>query len=333
MKTDALIEIKDLKIRFHLRQGVVAAVDGVTFQIPRGRVLGLVGESGCGKSVLARSLLRIEAPAKIEGGEILFFPSGGPPVKIHELDPEGDAIRFLRGNAVSMVFQEPMTSLGPMHSIGNQIREAIQLHRSVDKREAGQMALQALRSVGMSRSEKVMGQYPHQLSGGMRQRVMIAMALSCEPQLLIADEPTTALDVSTEAQIIELLKEKQASLGMAILYITHNLSVIAGMASDVVVMYLGRIMEKADTETLFRDARHPYTRALMNSIPRVDREPKERLETIRGGIPDPYRRPEGCVFHPRCPDRIPGVCDAVVPRMTRLDNGSEAACHLYTEAH
>jgi peptide/nickel transport system ATP-binding protein len=166
----------------------------------------------------------------------------------------------------------------------------------------------------------------------MRQRVMIAMALSCEPQLLIADEPTTALDVSTEAQIIELLKEKQASLGMAILYITHNLSVVAGMASDVVVMYLGRIMEKADTETLFRDARHPYTRALMKSIPRVDRDQKERLETIKGGIPDPYDRPKGCVFHPRCHECIPGTCDAVAPRMARLDNGAEVACHLYAEA-
>jgi oligopeptide/dipeptide ABC transporter ATP-binding protein len=327
----ALIEIKDLTIRFHLRQGAVTAVDGVTFDIPRGRVLGLVGESGCGKSVTARSLLRIEAPAKIEGGEILFFPSGRPPVKIHELDPGGGAIRSIRGNAVSMVFQEPMTSLGPMHTVGNQIREAILLHRTADKGEAGQKALQALRSVGMSRSEKVMRQYPHQLSGGMRQRVMIAMALSCEPQLLIADEPTTALDVSTEAQIIELLKEKQASLGMAILYITHNLSVIAGLASDVVVMYLGRIMEKADTETLFRDARHPYTRALLKSIPRIDREPKERLETIRGGVPDPYRRPGGCVFHPRCPYCIPGTCDAIAPPMVRMNNGAEAACHLYTE--
>jgi peptide/nickel transport system ATP-binding protein len=231
-----------------------------------------------------------------------------------------------------MVFQEPMTSLGPMHTIGNQIREAILLHRTTDKREAEQTALQALKSVGMTRSEKVMRQYPHQLSGGMRQRVMIAMALSCEAQLLIADEPTTALDVFTEAQIIELLKEKQASLGMAILYITHNLSVIAGLASAVVVMYLGRIMEKADTETLFRDARHPYTRALMKSIPRVDRDQKERLETIRGGIPDPYDRPKGCVFHPRCPECIPGTCDAVAPRMARLDNGAEVACHLYAEA-
>ena len=332
VKPSALIEIKDLTIRFHLRQGVVTAVDGVSFEIPSGRVLGLVGESGCGKSVTARSLLRIEAPAKIGGGEILFFPSGRPPVKIHGLDPGGSAIRSIRGKEVSMVFQEPMTSLGPMHTVGNQIREAILLHRTADKREAGQLALQALYSVGMSRSEKVMRQYPHQLSGGMRQRVMIAMALSCEPQLLIADEPTTALDVSTEAQIIELLKEKQASLGMAILYITHNLSVVAGMASDVVVMYLGRIMEKADTETLFRDARHPYTRALMKSIPRVDRDQKERLETIKGGIPDPYDRPKGCVFHPRCHECIPGTCDAVAPRMARLDNGAEVACHLYAEA-
>ncbi len=332
MGADALIEIEDLTVRFHLRQGIVTAVDGVSFQIPRGQVLGLVGESGCGKSVLARSLLRIEAPAKIEGGKILFFPSGRPPVKIHELDPEGKDIRTLRGNAVSMVFQEPMTSLGPMHTIGNQIREAILLHRTADKREAERMALQALNSVGMTRSEKVMRQYPHQLSGGMRQRVMIAMALSCEAELLIADEPTTALDVFTEAQIIELLKEKQASLGMAVLYITHNLSVIAGLARAVIVMYLGRIMEKADTETLFRDAKHPYTRALMKSIPRVDRDQNEKLETIQGGIPDPYERPMGCVFHPRCPECIPGTCESIVPRMTRLDNGAEVACHLYTEA-
>jgi oligopeptide/dipeptide ABC transporter ATP-binding protein len=325
------MDIEDLVILFHMRQGTVRAVDGVTFAIPRGRILGVVGESGCGKSVTARAMLRIEAPGRIERGGILYHPPAGDAVDIGRLDPGGDAVRTIRGRAVSMVFQEPMTSFGPMHTLGDQIREAVLLHRTDDKAEAGRMALQALRSVGMPRAESVMRQYPHQLSGGMRQRAMIAMALSCEPQLLIADEPTTALDVTTEALIIDLLKERQTCLGMAILYITHNLSVLAGLAESIIVMYLGKIMEKADTRTLFGNARHPYTKALMRSIPRVDREPSRRLETIQGSLPDPYRRPKGCVFNPRCPERIAGTCDEIEPRMIRTRDGAEVTCHLVTE--
>jgi peptide/nickel transport system ATP-binding protein len=328
---DVLLEIRNLTVRFHLRQGTVTAVDGVSFRIPRGRILGLVGESGCGKSVTARALLRIEAPGRIEGGEILLHPPGGPSVGIHLLDPWGGDIRSIRGRVISMIFQEPMTSFGPMHTIGNQIRETILLHRTEDRREAERLALQAFRSVGLPRPERVTRQYPHQLSGGMRQRAMIAMALSGQPQLLVADEPTTALDVTTEVQIIDLLKERQASLGMAILYITHNLSVIAGLAESVVVMYLGKIVERADTETLFREARHPYTKALFRSIPRVDREPPKRLEAIQGSLPDPYHRPKGCVYHPRCPESIPGTCESIEPRMTRMQDGAEVACHLYPE--
>ena len=331
MNPDVLLEIRNLTVRFHLRQGAVTAVDGVSFRIPRGRILGLVGESGCGKSVTARTMLRIEAPGRIEGGEILLHAADGPSVAIHSLDPGGDGIRSIRGRVVSMIFQEPMTSFGPMHTIGNQVGEAILLHRTRDRREAERLALQALRSVGMPRPEKVMRQYPHQLSGGMRQRAMIAMALCGQPQLLIADEPTTALDVTTEVQIIDLLKERQASLGMAILYITHNLAVIAGLAESVIVMYLGKVMEKADTGTLFREARHPYTKALLRSIPRVDRESQKRLEAIQGSLPDPYTRLEGCVYHPRCPERIPGTCETTEPGMTRMPDGAEVACHLYSE--
>jgi peptide/nickel transport system ATP-binding protein len=329
-RSKPLMQVNRLRMSFALRQGTVTAVDSVSFRIPRGRIVGMVGESGCGKTVTARSLLRIEAPATIESGEILFSPSGNGDVKMHLLAPDRETIRSIRWKQIAMVFQEPMASLGPMHTIGDQITEAVRLHLRADKKEAERLALEALSSVGMPRAEQVFNQYPHQMSGGMRQRAMIAMALSCRPSLLIADEPTTALDASTESQILDLLKERRKSLDMSILYITHNMAVIAQIAEEVLVMYLGRIVESAAVRDLFSNPRHPYTRALMNSIPRVDRNPSGRLKVIEGDVPDPYSRPSGCSFHPRCGVCIAGVCDRIVPEMTRQRGASWVACHLYS---
>jgi oligopeptide/dipeptide ABC transporter ATP-binding protein len=331
-----LIDMRDLKTYFHLRQGVVKAVDGVSFQIKRGKVLGLVGESGCGKSVTSRTLLRIEAPAKIEGGDICYYPhnegSADDVIYINKLDPYGEAIRNIRGNEISMIFQEPMTSFGPMHTIGNQIEEVLLLHgRCKTKVEARDAAEALLKQVGMPRPDAIISQYPHQLSGGMRQRAMIAMALACRPKLLIADEPTTALDVTTEAQILDLIKELQATFGMAVLFITHSLAVISKMADEIIVMYLGKIVEQASVDVLFYAPKHPYTRALMRSIPRVDQEPGGRLEVIQGSISDPYTRPTGCYFHPRCPNSMPGICDVIEPAGKVLEDGSIVYCHLYDE--
>jgi oligopeptide/dipeptide ABC transporter ATP-binding protein len=331
-RSKPLIRVENLRVSFRLRQGTVTAVDDVSFEIPRGMIVGLVGESGCGKSVTGRSLLRIEAPASIESGEIAFSASGNGDIPIHRLAPDSEAVRSIRWKQISMVFQEPMASLGPMHTIGDQIREAVRLHLKADKQEAERLAIEALSSVGMPRPEQVSRQYPHQMSGGMRQRAMIAMALSCSPGLLIADEPTTALDVSTESQILDLLKERRRSLDMSILYITHNMAVIAQIAEAVLVMYLGRIVESASVFDLFANPRHPYTRALMDSIPRIDRDPAGRLKVIEGDVPDPYSRPAGCAFHPRCPECIPGLCDRVMPEMTGRTGGSGVACHLFTES-
>ncbi len=329
--SDSLLDIKDLKVSFYLREGKVLAVDGVSFQIPRGRVLGLVGESGCGKTVASKSIMRIEHPAVLEAGEIVFHRTADNSVKLHKLDPRGDEIRAIRWKEVSMIFQEPMTSFGPMHTIGNQIEEALMLHQALDLTTARKKTVEALSSVGMPRPSVVMDQYPHQLSGGMRQRAMIAMALCCHPSLLIADEPTTALDVTTEAQILELLEERQQALGMSILYISHNLAVIAQIADEVIVMYLGKIVEHSTVEALFQNPKHPYTRALLGSIPRVDQDPESRLVTIEGAVPDPYSRPKGCPFHPRCPQRMQGICDAMEPPIVSLPDGATVSCFLYSQ--
>jgi len=329
--TDTILDIEGLTIRFHTRQGPVAAVDGLDLSLQRGRVLGLVGESGCGKTVMSRSLIRIEAPGKIEGGHILFVGESGSEVALETLDPMGDTIRTIRWKEIAMIFQEPMSSFGPQHTIGAQIGEALELHGIASGHALWPAVAASLQSVGMPRPEETARQYPYQLSGGMCQRAMIAMALSCSPSLLIADEPTTALDVSTESQILDLLRERQAALGMSILYISHNVGVVAHIAHDVAVMYLGRIVERAPVETLFAAPKHPYTRALLRSIPRVDRDYAGPLEVLSGNVPEPFARPAGCSFHPRCPERIEGVCDRVVPVWQRLDDGSEVSCHLYRE--
>jgi peptide/nickel transport system ATP-binding protein len=326
-----LLDIKDLKIDFKLRQGTVTAVNGVSFQLMKGKVLGVVGESGSGKSVTARSLIRIESPGKLISGEINFFSRKNGEVAIQKLDPKGELIRSIRWNEISMVFQEPMTSFGPMHTFGNQMAEVLILHKKLNEKQAIQAAIEGLRSVGMPRPEKVVNQYPHQISGGMRQRAMIAMALICNPEILIADEPTTALDVSTESQILDLLTELQENLKTSILYISHNLGVVANIADEVIVMYLGRIVEYAPVEDLFNSPKHPYTIALLNSIPKIDKDYKnQKLEDIKGSIPDPYNHPKGCKFHPRCPKFMSGVCDVMEPVLTNISYNHKVSCHLFS---
>jgi oligopeptide/dipeptide ABC transporter ATP-binding protein len=341
--TNLLVEIKDLHTYFHLAEGVVRAVDGVDMKIRHGETIGVVGESGCGKSVTSLSLMSLLPPsAKIESGEIIYYePVSGQEglvdaIDIAKLDPNSREIRHIRGNQISMVFQEPMTAMIPIRTVGQQIMEAITLHRKLGKKEAREMTIDILGKVRMPRPEKVVDDYPFQLSGGMRQRAVIAMALSCHPQLLIADEPTTALDVTTEAQILDLMRSLQNDLGMAIMYITHNLGVVAEMAKEVVVMYLGKIVEQTDVQTIFLDPLHPYTHGLLASIPHLDEsilqpDRNRRLNVIKGMVPDPYSRLKGCPFHPRCPQAITDVCDQVMPDAVQARPGHMVRCHLYTD--
>ncbi|MGI8916491.1 MAG: ABC transporter ATP-binding protein [Chloroflexota bacterium] len=315
---DILLEVKDLRVHFALRQGTVRAVDGVSYTLRRGETLGIVGESGCGKSVTAQSILRIvPSPGQIVGGQILYHRrrverDGRVTTEIIDLtkvDPQGAEIRRIRGNEIAYIFQEPSATLSPVHTIGHQIIETIQLHQHVDKDVARKRSIEALDRVGMVRPSESIDRYPHQMSGGQRQRAVIALALACRPSLLIADEPTTALDVPKEAQILELIKELQQEYGMAVQFITHNLGVVAEMADHVVVMYLGRQIEQATVDDMYFNARHPYTQALLRAIPRLGRKSGAALESIRGMVPDPYSIPKGCPFHPRCPRYLPGVCD------------------------
>jgi peptide/nickel transport system ATP-binding protein len=335
--TKPLISVQDLKTYFFTSEGVVRAVDGASFDVFPGKTLGIVGESGCGKSVTAMSILRIvERPGRIVEGQILLnrATGEGQPAEIDltRLHPNGREIRAIRGKDVALVFQEPMTSFSPVHSVGNQIIEAIQLHNPMSKSQARQRAIELLRSVGIPRAEQRLDGYAFQLSGGLRQRAMIAMALSCSPQLLIADEPTTALDVTTQAQILELLRDLQRQFGMAIMLITHNLGVIAEMADDVVVMYLGRVVEKGPVDDIFHAPKHPYTKALLSSIPSIEGTPRIKLPTISGSIPHPYNRPKGCPFHPRCVSYMRGVCEQREPNLVDVSAGHSASCFLYEGA-
>lgn len=338
MAHDALLEIKNLMTHFHLQEGIVRAVDGVSFAIGRGQTLGIIGESGCGKSVTAHSILRLvpSPPGNIVNGEILLHrrddASEDEPLDLARLDPRGAMIRSIRGAEISMVFQEPMTSFGPMHTIGNQIMESILLHqKDVPSSDARELAIENLRRVGIPRAEQIVDAYPHQLSGGMRQRAMIAMALSCSPRLLIADEPTTALDVTIQAQILELLTVLQDEFGMAVMFITHNLGVIAEVADEVAVMYLGRIVEQSDVNELFDNPQHPYTQGLLNSIPHIDEEKLPRLRAIEGVVPDPYDIPSGCAFSDRCPSFMPGTCDRAMPALAETSPGHRVRCFLFSD--
>jgi len=326
-----LLSVRDLKTYFYADEGVTRAVDGASFDLFPGQTLGIVGESGCGKSVTARSILRIvERPGRIVGGEMLFSRDDGPPLDLARLSPDGRDIRSIRGAEIALVFQEPMTSFSPVHTIGNQIVEMIRLHRQMTASEARDRAIELMRMVGIPRSEARVDEYSYQLSGGLRQRAMIAMALAAEPRLLIADEPTTALDVTTQAQILDLLRELQERTHMAIMLITHDLGVIAEMADQVVVMYLGRVVEEGPVDDIFHAPKHPYTRALLRSIPSIHGETREKLPTITGSIPHPFNRPRGCPFHPRCPSFMPGTCDARVPLLLPTNERQEVSCFLYS---
>ena len=337
LDTEVVLEVKDLRTQFPLREGVVHAVEGVSYTLHRGRTLGIVGESGCGKSVTAQSVLRIvPRPGRIVGGEVIFHrrarteghvrsTSGeAERVELTQLDPGGREIRSIRGNEIAYIYQEPMSALSPVHTIGHHILEVIQLHQKVDKDEARARAINVLRLVGLPRPDEVLSRYPHQLSGGMRQRAVIGIALSCRPSILIADEPTTALDVTTQAVILDLLRALQDEFGMAIQIITHNLGVIAEMADEVVVMYLGREVEQAPVTELFTNPRHPYTRALLRSMPRMGDRARTRLEAIHGMVPDPFSVPKGCAFHTRCPYYQPGVCDD--PQYEEVSPGHWVRC-------
>lgn len=334
LMNDVLIEIENLKTHFFTEQGTVKAVDGVDFSIGRGQTLCVVGESGCGKSITARSILQlIDKPGSIVDGSIRFHRKYGNVVDLAKMRSRGRDIRSIRGREIAMIFQEPMTSLSPVHTIGNQIMEVLLLHLDMSQKDAYHRTLEVLNRVGMPKPEQIMEYYPFQLSGGMRQRAMIAMGLSCAPSLLIADEPTTALDVTTQANILDLMQELQANLGMALMFITHDLGVVAEIADEVVVMYLGNVVERGNVDSIFHDPKHPYTRALLRSIPRLgsSRENRRRLNTIEGMVPSPYRRPDGCPFHPRCDYFMDGVCNQSLPENVVTGDGRMVKCWLYSD--
>ncbi|HWG84445.1 MAG TPA: ABC transporter ATP-binding protein [Deinococcales bacterium] len=330
--SEVLLDVKGLKTYFFTDEGVVKAVDGVTFHIKRGETLAVVGESGSGKSVTSLSVMRLIAspPGKITEGEIRFRGKDGIEKDIVRLsEPE---MRKIRGNDISMIFQEPMTSLNPVYTVGDQIAEAVVLHQNKTKKEAMELAVEMLDLVGIPEPRKRVTNYPHQMSGGMRQRVMIAMALSCNPALLIADEPTTALDVTIQAQILDLMRKLQTEIGMSILFITHNLGVVAEMADRVVVMYGGRVVEEGDVVEVFKQPKHPYTMGLLHSIPRVDHAATEqtRLEAIPGNVPNPLYLPAGCAFHPRCKYAI-DACKEAVPALEDTGGGHTSRCIRWRE--
>jgi oligopeptide/dipeptide ABC transporter ATP-binding protein len=320
--SSVLLEIKGLKTHFFSDEGVAPAVDGVDLRIHKGETLGIVGESGCGKSVTALSIMRLipDPPGRITAGEILLDGQN-----LLKLSP--DQMRKIRGNRISMIFQEPMTSLNPVYTIGNQIAETIRLHQKRSAQDALDRSLEMLKLVGIPAPERRLREYPHQLSGGMRQRAMIAMALACNPGLLIADEPTTALDVTIQAQILDLMGDLKAELLTAIILITHDLGVIAESASRVVVMYAGKVVEEADVISIFESPLHPYTVGLLQSMPRMDRRQtkKERLKEIKGVVPVPARLPPGCAFHPRCPEAMM-ICSGEAPQLKAVGEGHQVRC-------
>jgi oligopeptide/dipeptide ABC transporter ATP-binding protein len=328
MNHQKILEIKDLRTYFFTYEGVAKAVDGVSYQLEKGEPLGVVGESGCGKSVTALSILRLipMPPGKVVGGEILF--KGRNLLELTE-----DEMRKIRGNRISMIFQEPMTSLNPVFTIGNQIQETFKLHQGLSKKEALEKSIEMLKFVNLPSPERAVERYPHELSGGMRQRVMIAMALACNPEILIADEPTTALDVTIQAQILDLMNKLKEELGMAIILITHNLGVIAETVKRVIVMYAGKIVEEAKTKTLFENPQHPYTVGLLKSIPILGdkiRRGKVRLNEIAGVVPSLYELPAGCKFSTRCPS-VMDICQEKEPELKEIETGHFSSCWLTNE--
>jgi len=331
LDTNTVLEIKDLRTHFVLESSTVRAVEGVSMTLDRNKTLGVVGESGCGKSVTALSVMQLiqSPPGKIVDGEILFYRRNGNEyaVNIAELDPRGSEMRNIRGGEIAMVFQEPMTSLNPLYTVGKQIAESVQLHQGVSKAEAMSRALEMLYKVHIADPEQRLNEYPHQLSGGMRQRVMIAMALSCNPAVLVADEPTTALDVTVQAQILDLMRELQSDFGSSIILITHNLGVVSQMADHVAVMYLGKIVEYADVQTVFHRSLHPYTQGLLSSVPVFGRKGKTVLVPIKGMVPTPTEEIRGCSFAPRCP-RAEAICTEQEPVLQEVESGHTVACWM-----
>jgi len=326
-----ILSVRDQKTYFFPDEGTVKAVDGASFDVFPRRTLGIVGESGCGKSVTARSILRIvERPGRIVSGSILLQRGAGEKdLDLAQIDPKGPVMRQIRGGEIGLVFQEPMTSFSPVHTIGNQLVETVRLHSAMTKAQAREKGVELLRLVGIPKPERRIDEYAFELSGGLRQRAMIAVALACGPRILIADEPTTALDVTTQAQILDLLRQLQEKEGMAILLITHNLGVVAEMCDRVAVMYLGRMVEQGPVDAIFHGPGHPYTRALLRSIPSINASVRTMLPTITGSIPHPYNRPSGCPFHPRCPDFMPGVCEVSEPATCTLEEGHTVSCFLH----
>jgi peptide/nickel transport system ATP-binding protein len=331
--SDILLEIRNLSTHFETRSGVVKAVDGLDLTLRRNHTMCVVGESGSGKSMTASSILQIlKKPGRIVSGEMIYHFKDGRTVDIAKLDPHSKQMRAIRGKYISMIFQEPMTSMSPVHTIGSQISEMILVHEDVSKAEAKARTIELLSRVRIPNAAARFSSYPFQLSGGMRQRAMIAMALACRPELVIADEPTTALDVTTQANVLNLMREIQRESGISIMLITHDLGVVAEVADDVTVMYLGRTMEQANVFDLFNHPQHPYTRALLGSVPRLDLQRGERLTQIRGMVPSPFARPKGCPFVTRCPERRLGLCDKEEPGLYRVDD-STSRCFQYDPVH
>ena len=327
------LSVRDLVVDFEQDGRAVRALDGVSLDLHAGRVLGVVGESGCGKSVTARAILRlIDRPGRIVSGRVLLDPGLPEQQDLAALDPESRAMRAVRGGRIGLIFQEPMTALSVHYTVGNQIIEAMRAHSDVSKAAARDRVIALMREVGIPRPERRIDAYPFQLSGGLRQRVGIALALAADPQIVIADEPTTALDVTTQAQILALLRRLQRTKGVALMLITHDMGVIAQMADDVAVMYLGRIVEFAPVVQLFAAPRHPYTRALLRSVPNLRATPRERLATIGGTVPHPGARPVGCPFHPRCPEVIVGRCATQAPPEIQPDQAGASCFHAMAEA-
>jgi len=338
--TEPLLSLRDLSVAFELDEGTVRAVEGVSFEVRPGQVVGIVGESGCGKSVTMRAILQlIERPGRITGGEILYRLGEARPrvVDLARLPPRGKLMRALRGAEIALIPQEPMAAFSPVHTVGQQIVEAIMLHarhrhpdgRPISRHDARAMTIELFRDVGISMPEQRLDAYSWQLSGGLRQRAMIAMALSCRPRLLIADEPTTAIDVTTQAQILALLRELQRKFDTAIIFITHDLGVIAQMAHYVVVMYLGSVMEEGPVDDIFHAPKHPYTKALLRSIPSLYGETRIALPVIAGALPHPLNRPPGCPFHPRCDEVIPARCAHAVPKLRPVGARQQVSCFVY----
>jgi peptide/nickel transport system ATP-binding protein len=328
--SENLIEIRNLAVHFQTDEGVVKAVDDVSIDVKKGRTLGIVGESGCGKSVTTQALLRLNPKSGKLSGQILLYEKNGvelnEPVDLVKLNPNGDEIRSIRGGTIAMIFQEPMKAFSPLHTIGNQITEGIMLHNEPNYAKAREIAIGILREVGIANPELRIDNYPHQLSGGMRQRAMIAMALSCNPSLLIADEPTTALDVTVQAQVLKMINDLKHAHNSTVLFITHDLGVIAEMADDVAVMYLGKVVEYGDVDTIFHSARHPYTLALLKSIPSLmdvveGEESRKKLFTIEGTVPYAMNLPPGCGFYSRCPFAVDGKCNVgTIPYVEKKEN-------------